>query len=118
MSKTPIDHTHPEFGSMIPEGLTTALLVDGDDRPVPVGEGIVHDPVLGPMRAKAVRMPEDMIAAVDVIEHPEGFSGVVRAAVAEWLQRHTGAEAEADDAVAALAVLTRVVAQHTGRRAA
>jgi hypothetical protein len=105
VSKTPIDHTDPDLGSLVPEG-QTATIVDGDDRTT---VRTVHDPDDGPLQVKAVRLPASMIAAAEAAGHPAGVSGVVREALADWLGRHAGRANEVRDAREALAVLQRVI---------
>lgn len=105
--KAPID---PEFGTLLPEG-TTGHLATGDDQPRIAGGIVEVDGV--PMRARSVRMSEDMIADLDTREHPGGFSGIVREAVTEWLERHGGQQAEVDDARRAVATLARLVDRMT-----
>jgi hypothetical protein len=106
MSKIPITSDHP-LGHLVPEG-QTAYIAEGGDR-ITTGEVFNEDGSVM-MVAKSLRMSASLASRAENAGHPDGFSGVVREAVAEWLERHTGGEAEAADAKAALAVLTRIVA--------
>ncbi len=107
MSKTPITSDHP-LAHLVPAG-QSAYVAEGTDR-ITVGQVYNEDGSVM-MVTKSMRMPASLASRAENVGHPDGFSGVVREAVTEWLERHTGAEAETDDAKAALAVLTRVVAR-------
>ena len=97
MSKTPITSDAPDLGHLVAAAarVTVAEMRDPD--------GSVA------MVTKSLRLPSALAARAENAGHPDGFSGVVREALTEWLARHSGAQAEADDARAALAVLARVV---------
>ncbi|WP_045747105.1 hypothetical protein [Actinoplanes rectilineatus] len=107
MSRTPISPDDPDLGH-----LAGGTILGGEDR-ITVGH-VYDDPEDVPMDVKTLRMPRRLVAAVEQQAHPEGFSGVVREAVAEWLERHGSPQAQADDAARALATLQRVL----NRRAA
>lgn len=62
-----------------------------------------------PMHVKSLRLPLRLVEATEAVDYPSGFSGLVRVALEEWLERHTGAEAELHDARRALDTLTRIV---------
>ena len=64
-----------------------------------------------PMILKSVRVTVGLFEAVDNVGHPEGFSGVVREALTEWLATHTGREAEVKEIKRAIEVLQRHAAR-------
>lgn len=72
------------------------------------GQGINPDQV--PMQVKSVRVPVGLYVRAEAVHHAEGFSGLLREALAEWLDRHEGRDAQVADAMAALKILERVVA--------
>ena len=116
VSKTPISADHP-LSHLVPEG-QSGYLAEGEDR-ITVREVDDEDGSVM-IVTKSLRIPSSLASRTENAGHPEGFSGVMREAVAEWLERHSGAEAETADARAALAVLARVVArlEHPERPAA
>lgn len=79
-------------------------------RPVPKAADV-------PMKLNSIRLPLGMVEAIEAIGHPEGKSGVLREAVAEWLERHAGIEAETSDARQALNVLERIVNRQSSKLA-
>jgi hypothetical protein len=82
-------------------------LLEDEDR---INVGAVYDPSgQAPTVIKSLRLPRDVVAAITASGHPDGFTGVVREALTEWFQRHSGREADAADARQALATLTRLV---------
>jgi hypothetical protein len=64
-----------------------------------------------PMIVKTLRMPTGMVMDLEATNHPDGLSGAIREAVAEWLDRHTGAVSEVSEIRHALAVLSRHAAK-------
>lgn len=75
-------------------------LVDGEDKVT------VRIPPEGiPMSVKSLRVPMDLYEKAEALQHPAGFSGVVRDALAAYLTP----EHQADDARHALSVLQQVV---------
>lgn len=106
MSKIPVTSGHP-LAHLVPEG-QTAHEVTGDDRP---NVATMSDPSgEAPTVIKSLRLPPNLVDAAVAARHPDGFSGIVREALAEWLQRHTGAAATTNDARQALATLQRAIA--------
>lgn len=73
-------------------------------RPLPKPEDM-------PMRLDSVRLPLGMVTAMEDVGHPGGLSAVIREAVAEWLAKHQGLDAEIRDARQALDVLSGIVAR-------
>jgi hypothetical protein len=105
MSRIEITDEHP-LSHLVPDG-ATAYELTGDDMPA---VGAIIDPSgTAPTVVKSLRLPDSMVQAAAAANHPEGFSGVVREALTEWLERHTGTAAAQRDARQALATLQRVV---------
>lgn len=76
----------------------------GADRPVRCGPGDV------PMVVKSLRMPVELYEAVESLGHAHGFSGAVREALTEWVDRHDPATTT-DEVQHALDVLNRALRQ-------
>lgn len=108
MSKTPIDPADEDLGHLAAGG--PAYIVTGADRLVATAVYDDEAAAVEAMTVKSVRLPQALIRAAEQAGHPDGFSGVVREAVAEWLHTHAGGPAVADDARHALAVLQRALA--------
>ncbi len=106
-----------------PEGYDiVAELAAGRARLMAPGEvtfNLPDDPADVPMLVKSLRVPIGMYEAALAQQHPDGFSGVVREALGEWLARHGSPEQANADALAALATLQRFVGQQqSAQRAA
>lgn len=109
MSRTPIRPDDPDLGH-----LAGVIIATGEDRIVV--NRVTGGPE-GPTSIKSVRLPDSMIAAAEAANHAGGFSGVLREALNEWLDRHTGSPAiEISEARRALDVLQRIVG-HLGAAA-
>jgi hypothetical protein len=107
VSKQKITRDDPDLGHLVPEGSDHITVLDGEDR---IQVGAVYDPSgQAPTVIKSLRLPENVVEAIAASGHPDGFTGVVREALGEWFERHSGREAEAHDARAAIATLTRLV---------
>lgn len=107
MSKTQITRDDPDFGHLVPPGTDSVYLVDGEDR---IEVGAVLDPSgQAPTVIKSLRLSQDIVDAIYAAGHPEGFTGIVREALAEWMERHQGQQSEIRDARQAVAVLNRLV---------
>lgn len=93
MSRTPISPDDPGLGHWTREGTVDAVLLSGPDR------GTVRsdiDPETGVRMTtkKSVRLPLDMVEAAENAGHPDGFSGVLRDALTDWIQRRTTVPAD------------------------
>jgi predicted DNA-binding protein len=86
--------------------LIGVTILSGEDRPTIRN---VYEPD-GKTVTKSLRLPTELAVRADAVEHPNGFSGLVREALEAYLQPPAK-----DDAENALRVLSQLVAE---RRAA
>lgn len=101
MSRETIEENDPDLAHF-----AGGIIVTGDDRPQLKRYDSPDDM---PMMVKSVRVTIGLFEAVEKIGHPDGFSGVVREALAEYLEKHTGTQTQISEAEAAIAVIIRTI---------